>query len=68
MQVQKFLANDVLLDVRDLETHFLGEKSVIRAVGGVSFQVRRGKHSVSSANPDAGKASPHSPFFACCRN
>ncbi|WP_245318202.1 MULTISPECIES: ABC transporter ATP-binding protein [unclassified Mesorhizobium] len=35
--------NDVLLDVRDLETHFFGEESVTRALGGVSFQVKKGE-------------------------
>lgn len=35
--------SDVLLDVRNLETHFFGEDSVTRAVGGVSFQVRKGE-------------------------
>ncbi|WP_208702885.1 MULTISPECIES: ABC transporter ATP-binding protein [unclassified Mesorhizobium] len=37
------IANDVLLDVRDLETHFYGEESVTRALGGVSFQVKKGE-------------------------
>ncbi|WP_444848992.1 ABC transporter ATP-binding protein [Mesorhizobium sp. LSJC265A00] len=35
--------DDVLLDVRDLETHFYGEESVTRALGGISFQVRKGE-------------------------
>ncbi|WP_425374863.1 ABC transporter ATP-binding protein [Mesorhizobium tamadayense] len=35
--------DDVLLDVRDLETHFYGEESVTRALGGVSFQVKKGE-------------------------
>ncbi|APO70378.1 dipeptide/oligopeptide ABC transporter ATP-binding protein (plasmid) [Rhizobium gallicum] len=35
--------NDVLLNVQDLETHFFGEQSVTRALGGVSFQVKRGE-------------------------
>lgn len=34
---------DVLLDVRDLETHFYGEDSVTRALGGISFHVKRGE-------------------------
>lgn len=37
--------NDVLLDVRDLETHFFGEESVTHALGGISFQVKKGKRS-----------------------
>lgn len=39
----KTIDNDVLLDVRDLKTHFFGEESVTRALGGVSFQVKRGE-------------------------
>lgn len=35
--------DDVLLEVRDLETHFYGEDSVTRALSGVSFQVRKGE-------------------------
>ncbi|WP_287178007.1 ABC transporter ATP-binding protein [Mesorhizobium sp.] len=35
--------DDVLLDVRNLETHFYGEESVTRALGGVSFQVKKGE-------------------------
>ncbi|MHC2357525.1 peptide/nickel transport system ATP-binding protein [Sinorhizobium meliloti] len=35
--------NEVLLDVRDLETHFFGEESVTHALGGVSFQVKKGE-------------------------
>lgn len=34
---------EVLLDVRGLETHFYGEDVVTRALGGISFQVRRGE-------------------------
>ncbi|MDL2403308.1 ABC transporter ATP-binding protein [Rhizobium mayense] len=37
------IENDVLLDVRDLETHFFGEESVTRALGGVSFRVKKGE-------------------------
>ncbi|RWI15732.1 ABC transporter ATP-binding protein [Mesorhizobium sp.] len=37
------IANDVLLDVRDLETHFFGEESVTRALDGISFQVMKGE-------------------------
>jgi len=35
--------NDVLLDVRDLETHFFGEDSVTRALGGVTFRIEKGE-------------------------
>ncbi|MQX98736.1 ATP-binding cassette domain-containing protein [Sinorhizobium medicae] len=35
--------NEVLLEVRDLETQFLGEESVTHALGGVSFQVKKGE-------------------------
>ncbi|MER9638446.1 ABC transporter ATP-binding protein [Mesorhizobium sp. M0228] len=37
------IGDDVLLDVRDLETHFYGEDSVTRALGGISFQVKSGE-------------------------
>lgn len=40
---QPIAQSDILLDVRDLETHFFGEDSITRAVGGVSFQVRKGE-------------------------
>ncbi|MCK1468821.1 ABC transporter ATP-binding protein [Bradyrhizobium sp. CW10] len=43
MQVQKARADDVLLDVRDLETHFYGEGSVTRALRGITFQVKSGE-------------------------
>ncbi|GLR59769.1 ABC transporter ATP-binding protein [Rhizobium indigoferae] len=43
MKMLNIVDNDVLLDVRDLETHFFGEDSITRAVGGVSFQVRKGE-------------------------
>lgn len=43
MQMQKTTVDDVLLDVRELETHFYGEKSVTRALGGISFQVKSGE-------------------------
>ena len=41
MQVQT--GNGVLLDVRGLETHFYGEESITRALGGISFEVKRGE-------------------------
>ncbi|PND18124.1 peptide ABC transporter ATP-binding protein [Ensifer sp. MMN_5] len=41
--MHKTLAEDILLDVRELETHFYGEESVTRALGGISFQVKRGE-------------------------
>ncbi|MDC3415825.1 ABC transporter ATP-binding protein [Aquibacillus salsiterrae] len=34
---------DVLLDVKELKTHFKTEKGVVKAVDGISFQVRRGE-------------------------
>lgn len=43
MQMHQTPGNDVLLDVRDLETHFYGEESVTRALGGISFQVKKGE-------------------------
>ncbi|WP_430702216.1 ABC transporter ATP-binding protein [Mesorhizobium captivum] len=35
--------NAPLLDVRALESHFFGEESVTRALGGVSFQINKGE-------------------------
>ncbi|MBX4917467.1 ABC transporter ATP-binding protein [Rhizobium bangladeshense] len=43
MHIQKDSDRDILLDVQDLETHFFGEESVTRALGGVSFQVKKGE-------------------------
>ncbi|MGX1350529.1 peptide/nickel transport system ATP-binding protein [Bradyrhizobium elkanii] len=43
MDMQKIKEDDVLLDVRDLETCFYGEGSVTRALDGVSFQVKKGE-------------------------
>ncbi|MCK1440554.1 MULTISPECIES: ABC transporter ATP-binding protein [unclassified Bradyrhizobium] len=43
MREQSLKDNSVLLDVRDLETHFYGEETITRALGGVSFQVRNGE-------------------------
>jgi peptide/nickel transport system ATP-binding protein len=34
--------NDVLLEVKDLQTHFFLREGVVRAVDGVSFTIRRG--------------------------
>jgi ABC-type dipeptide/oligopeptide/nickel transport system ATPase component len=36
-------AGEVLLEVQDLEASFLTDRGFIRAVDGVSFQVRRGE-------------------------
>lgn len=43
MLMQESAEDDVLLDVRDLETHFYGEESVTHALGGISFQVKKGE-------------------------
>ncbi|CDM60164.1 MULTISPECIES: ABC transporter ATP-binding protein [Rhizobium] len=43
MKMQKNIDSQLLLDVRDLETHFYGEESVTRALSGVSFQVNSGE-------------------------
>lgn len=43
MLMQNDAGNEVLLDVRDLETHFYGDESVTRALGGISFQVKKGE-------------------------
>lgn len=36
-------ASDVLLEVRDLETHFVSREGTLRAVDGVSFDVKKGR-------------------------
>ena len=43
MLMREIAVDDVLLDVRNLETHFFGQESVTRAVGGISFQVKKGE-------------------------
>jgi peptide/nickel transport system ATP-binding protein len=43
MKMQKNIDSQLLLDVRNLETHFYGEETVTRALGGVSFQVSSGE-------------------------
>ncbi|MES0039459.1 ABC transporter ATP-binding protein [Mesorhizobium sp. M0046] len=43
MLMRESAEDDVLLDVRDLETHFYGEESVTRALGGISFGVMKGE-------------------------
>ncbi|RWH67694.1 ABC transporter ATP-binding protein [Mesorhizobium sp.] len=43
MQIHTTVRNNILLDVQDLETHFYGEESVTRALGGISFQVMTGE-------------------------
>ncbi|WP_085043786.1 ABC transporter ATP-binding protein [Ensifer aridi] len=43
MKMHKDTGTDLLLDVRDLETHFYGEETITRALGGVSFQVNKGE-------------------------
>lgn len=43
MQMHQTATNNVLLDVKELETHFYGEETVTRALGGISFQVNKGE-------------------------
>ncbi len=37
------MSDDVVLDVRDLHTHFFNRRGVLKAVDGVSFRLRRGE-------------------------
>jgi oligopeptide/dipeptide ABC transporter ATP-binding protein len=37
------MAKDVVLEVRDLRTHFFTEEGVVKAVDGVSFELERGR-------------------------
>ncbi|MDW9590478.1 ATP-binding cassette domain-containing protein [Sinorhizobium meliloti] len=43
MQMHNTVGEDILLDVRNLETHFYGEESVTHALGGISFHVMKGE-------------------------
>ncbi|AEG57894.1 ABC transporter ATP-binding protein [Sinorhizobium meliloti] len=43
MLTQRTVGEEILLDVRNLETHFYGEESITRALGGISFQVKKGE-------------------------
>ena len=35
--------SDILLEVKDLRTHFITGENTVKAVNGVSFSVRRGE-------------------------
>ncbi len=35
--------NDLLLEVKDLQTYFFTQRGIVSAVNGVSFDIRRGK-------------------------
>src|SRR6187455_61473 len=37
------MKSETILSVRDLQTHFYGEEGVVRAVDGVSFDLKRGE-------------------------
>lgn len=37
------MSKDVILDVNELQTHFFVEKGVVKAVDGVSFQIKKGE-------------------------
>ena len=37
------MSDDIVLDVRDLHTHFFLRRGVVKAVDGVSFSLRRGE-------------------------
>ncbi|WP_025038523.1 ABC transporter ATP-binding protein [Bradyrhizobium sp. DOA9] len=43
MHMQERTKDELLLDLRDVETHFFAEGSITRALGGVSFEVRKGE-------------------------
>ena len=47
-----------ILEVRDLNVHIAVDDYDLHAVRGVNFALKKGKHSVSSENQDAGKVSP----------
>src|SRR5258708_9938726 len=37
------MTGDIVLDVRDLQTHFFLRRGIVKAVDGVSFSLRRGE-------------------------
>lgn len=37
------MSENILLEVRDLETHFYTEAGIVKAVNGVSFEIKKGK-------------------------
>ncbi|ESY84719.1 peptide ABC transporter ATP-binding protein [Mesorhizobium sp. LNHC220B00] len=43
MLMRESAVDDMLLEVRDLETHFYGEESTTRALSGISFHVNKGE-------------------------
>jgi hypothetical protein len=40
-----------LLDVRNLRTWFHTERGLFKAVDGISFSVRRGRHAIGTTSP-----------------
>ena len=48
--------NGILLEIQELETHFITDAGTVRAVDGVSLTVRRGKPWGLSANRGAARA------------
>jgi peptide/nickel transport system ATP-binding protein len=51
------MAGNVLLRVEDLKLHYRSERGIVRAVDGVSFDVRRGEALVLLGESGCGKSS-----------
>ena len=54
--VKVLLPEDVILDVRNLETHFPTRTGVVKAVDGASFQLRRGRTTAIVGESGSGKS------------
>ena len=59
--------NDVVLSVKDLHVSFYTNQRCNKVLKGVSFDIRRGRHSVLLENRDAENRSQRTPFFVSFR-
>jgi len=60
-------AADLLLDVKDLTVEFPTEDGVVKAVRGVSYQLKRGEALGIVGESGPASRSPRWPCSACCR-
>ena len=47
---------EIVLSVRDLKTYFYLDNTVLKAIDGISFDLRKGQTLCLSANPAAARA------------